>query len=78
MFNLDPDPNRITRSDLIEETPKEKRQRLMAKNWGLCIYCDEPGTTLDHIVPKKSGLSFVNKEWNLYPCCKRCNSSKAD
>jgi 5-methylcytosine-specific restriction endonuclease McrA len=64
---------------LIELTPKLAKKRFresIYEEWGCkCAYCEEPATSLDHIVPRfKSGSS---KRSNLIPACRRCNSGKA-
>lgn len=40
-----------------------------------CIYCTNPATTIDHVLPLVRG--GTNHEGNLAPCCKSCNSSKS-
>ncbi|MFJ7588418.1 HNH endonuclease [Streptomyces sp. NPDC097617] len=43
--------------------------------WGSrCCYCNEPATSIDHVVPLSRGGHDV--EANAVPCCKSCNSSK--
>jgi hypothetical protein len=63
---------------LIEVTPKLAKKRFredIYKFWEYkCAYCEEPATSLDHIVPRfKSGSSNRN---NLVPACRRCNANK--
>lgn len=64
---------------LVELTPKLAKKRFRESiyiAWDYkCAYCEEPATSLDHIVPRfKSGSSNRN---NLIPACRRCNSNKA-
>ena len=64
---------------LVELTPKLAKKRFrdeIYKAWDhKCAYCEDPATSLDHIVPRfKSGSS---KRSNLIPACRRCNSNKA-
>jgi hypothetical protein len=64
---------------LVEITPKLAKKRFredIYKAWDYsCAYCEDPATSLDHIVPRfKSGSSNRN---NLVPACRRCNSNKA-
>ena len=64
---------------LVEITPRLAKKRFredIYKAWDYsCAYCEDPATSLDHIVPKfKSGSSNRN---NLVPACRRCNSNKA-
>lgn len=41
-----------------------------------CVYCGEPATQVDHIVPvSKGGTDDVS---NLVPACRSCNSSKGN
>jgi len=39
-----------------------------------CVYCVEPATGIDHVVPRAAGGS--DDERNLVPCCIRCNRYK--
>ena len=41
-----------------------------------CVYCGEPGTTLDHIFP--SSLGGGDEPENLALCCDDCNQKKAN
>jgi len=75
MFNCEQDPLAL----LIELTPKLAKRRFrqsIYEAWDCkCGYCEEPATSLDHIVPRfKSGSSNRN---NLIPACRRCNANKA-
>ena len=75
MFNCEREPLAL----LIELTPKLAKRRYresIYEAWNYCCgYCNEPATSLDHIVPKfKSGSSHRN---NLIPACRSCNKNKA-
>jgi 5-methylcytosine-specific restriction endonuclease McrA len=75
MFNSEQDPLSL----LIEITPKLAKKRYrqsIYEAWDYCCaYCEEPATSLDHIVPRfKSGSS---NRHNLIPACRRCNTNKA-
>jgi 5-methylcytosine-specific restriction endonuclease McrA len=64
---------------LVELTPKLAKKRFRESIYTAwehkCAYCEEPATSLDHIIPRfKSGSSNRN---NLIPACRRCNSNKA-
>jgi len=64
---------------LVELKPKLAKKRFreeIYKAWNYkCGYCNEPATSLDHIIPRfKSGSSNRN---NLIPCCRKCNANKA-
>lgn len=43
-----------------------------------CAYCGGPGGTVDHVVPRASGLRSVESWVNLVGACSACNSSKRD
>ena len=75
MFNCEREPLAL----LIELTPKLAKRRYresIYEAWNHCCgYCNEPATSLDHIIPKfKSGSSHRN---NLIPACRSCNKNKA-
>ena len=75
MFNCEREPLAL----LVELTPKLAKRRYresIYEAWNYCCgYCNEPATSLDHIVPKfKSGSSHRN---NLIPACRSCNENKA-
>ena len=75
MFNCERDPLTL----LVELTPKLAKRRYrqsIYEAWDYCCgYCNEPATSLDHIIPKfSSGSSYRN---NLIPACRSCNANKA-
>ena len=75
MFNDEREPLTL----LIELTPKLAKRRYrqsIYEAWNYCCgYCNEPATSLDHIIPKfSSGSSYRN---NLIPACRSCNADKA-
>ena len=75
MFNCERDPLTL----LVELTPKLAKRRYrqsIYEAWDYCCgYCNEPATSLDHIIPKfNSGSSYRN---NLIPACRSCNANKA-
>ena len=42
----------------------------------VCSYCDDPATTIDHVIPvSKGGTHDLS---NLVPACRPCNASKGD
>lgn len=51
-------------------------ERILDGTGDLCLYCDRPYTTLDHIVPVSRGGS--TRRSNLGPACVSCNSRKRD
>ena len=47
----------------------------------LCVYCDEPAETWDHVFGLVRDLKFSGYGHvigNLLPCCKKCNSEKGN
>lgn len=40
----------------------------------VCTYCDEPGTTVDHVLARANGGNDARA--NVTPACGSCNSSK--
>lgn len=75
MFNCEQEPIAL----LLELSPKLAKKRYresIYQAWDhKCGYCEEPATSLDHIIPRfKSGSSNRN---NLIPACRKCNASKA-
>lgn len=44
----------------------------------VCAYCGGPGGTVDHVVPRASGLAGVESWVNLVGACVSCNTSKRD
>jgi 5-methylcytosine-specific restriction endonuclease McrA len=75
MFNCEQEPIAL----LLELSPKLAKKRYresIYQAWDhRCGYCEEPATSLDHIIPRfKSGSSNRN---NLIPACRKCNASKA-
>lgn len=53
---------------------KSVRAAVMARDGGLCRYCDQPGDTLDHVLPVSRGGG--NSPENLVVACKPCNLRK--
>lgn len=48
----------------------------LAEYGGKCAYCDQPGTTLDHVIPiVRGGSDSID---NIVPACMSCNASKGD
>ena len=48
----------------------DERQKLTGK----CVYCNGPGTSVDHLIPRLAG--GPDSADNLVTACKSCNSSK--
>lgn len=52
------------------------RNALFIRDRGRCLYCNKPGNTMDHIMPKSRG---GKSEWlNAATACLSCNNKKAD
>jgi 5-methylcytosine-specific restriction endonuclease McrA len=52
------------------------RRAVFARDGGRCVYCREPATSIDHVLPRSRGGTHV---WeNVVSCCRRCNHAKAD
>jgi len=49
---------------------------LMEQTDGRCVYCGDPATTFDHIIPVSKGGNTTRG--NVAPACISCNSSKKD
>lgn len=58
----------LTYAKRVELLTKWQRQRRR------CAYCSSPADTVDHVIPLSRGGD--NREGNLAPSCRRCNSSK--
>jgi 5-methylcytosine-specific restriction endonuclease McrA len=52
------------------------RRAIFARDFGRCVYCDAPATSIDHVVPRSRGGRHA---WdNVVSSCRRCNHVKAD
>lgn len=59
----------------VRVPPLTRRAVLLRDNFR-CAYCDEPGDTIDHIVPRSRG---GRHEWtNVVTACRRHNTQKGD
>jgi 5-methylcytosine-specific restriction endonuclease McrA len=71
---------RIRRARLLKAEGRgitlEVEQRIFDSTSGLCNYCDDEATAIDHFFPISKG--GPDDEDNLVPACKTCNSSKHD
>jgi 5-methylcytosine-specific restriction endonuclease McrA len=54
---------------------KARRLEVLQRDQWTCFYCQMPATTVDHVIPIKSGGDPIAYD-NLVSCCTRCNSSK--
>lgn len=55
---------------------KTKRARILKRDNGLCRYCGDPATEIDHVVPWF--LNQNNNDSNLVASCRRCNGLAGD
>jgi 5-methylcytosine-specific restriction endonuclease McrA len=55
---------------------KAFRLKVMARDQWSCFYCQQPATTLDHIIPISKAPELVVDYSNAVACCVKCNSSK--
>jgi len=52
------------------------RRGVLARDGGLCQYCDDPADSIDHVVPRSRGGPHC---WeNVVAACRRCNAAKRD
>jgi 5-methylcytosine-specific restriction endonuclease McrA len=56
--------------------PVWSRRGVLARDHRRCGYCSQPGTTIDHIVPRCQGGQ--NTWMNTIAACYSCNQRKAD
>ena len=55
---------------------KQRRSRPSAPPGTTCVYCDGPGETWDHVIPRSRG--GANHKRNLRRACRPCNQAKGD
>lgn len=65
-----------SRKRKIAPLPYEAIEVLLELTDGLCLYCDNPAESWDHMVPVSKGGETV--PGNVFPCCLSCNSRKRD
>lgn len=52
------------------------RRAIFARDRSRCVYCSDPATTVDHVLPRSRGGRHV---WeNVVAACNRCNHRKAN
>lgn len=54
---------------------KKRRLQVLARDQWTCTYCQQPATTVDHVIPIKAGGDPIDLS-NLVACCVSCNSRK--
>lgn len=52
------------------------RKRVLARDGWQCRYCDQPGETVDHVLPRSRGGGDTMD--NLVCACRKCNARAAD
>lgn len=67
---------KAARKGAIGKHTAHEWESLLSSYHGLCVYCLEPASTRDHVVPIAKGGS--NSIENIVPSCPTCNSSKND
>jgi len=55
---------------------RELRREVLERDQNRCVYCGDPATCVDHVLPKAWGGLTVER--NLVAACKPCNSRKGD
>jgi len=55
---------------------KKFRLQVLARDQWSCFYCQQPATTVDHIIPISKAPDLVISFENAVACCQSCNSSK--
>jgi 5-methylcytosine-specific restriction endonuclease McrA len=54
---------------------KKRRLEVLQRDQWSCFYCQQPATTVDHVIPIVRGGDPIAWE-NLVSCCAKCNSMK--
>ena len=55
---------------------KAFRLKILARDQWSCFYCQQPATTVDHIIPISKAPELVVNYENAVACCSKCNSQK--
>jgi 5-methylcytosine-specific restriction endonuclease McrA len=55
---------------------KKFRLEVLARDQWSCFYCQQPATTVDHIIPVSKAPDLVVNFENAVACCAKCNSAK--
>ena len=55
---------------------KARRLEILQRDQWSCFYCQQPATTVDHIIPISKAPDLVINYENAVACCTKCNSSK--
>lgn len=54
------------------------RLQILERDQHTCAYCGGEADTVDHIIPKSSGETNLDRPDNLVAACRRCNGLKSD
>ncbi len=52
------------------------RKKVLQRDGYICVYCGQPATEVDHLIPKSLPGSPGDVEDNLVSSCKPCNLAK--
>lgn len=55
---------------------KAFRLKVLQRDQWSCFYCQQPATTVDHIIPISKAPDLVINYENAVACCQSCNSKK--
>lgn len=64
----------VGKKELHTRQWKRQRELVLVRDCYECVYCSEPATEVDHIIPRAQGGGHELD--NLVACCKRCNGRK--
>jgi 5-methylcytosine-specific restriction endonuclease McrA len=57
-------------------TWRKLRLVILARDQWTCHYCQQPATSIDHVIPVSQAPDQALNPENCVAACKRCNSSK--
>lgn len=66
----------LSEQDAAQVRRPIRRDLVLAKNDGRCVYCGAPADTIDHVIPRSKG--GTDDPDNLVPACRDCNSRKSN
>lgn len=67
----------------IHRMCRSKRERILRNNGRLCVYCSNPATTVDHVLPLAlckwvgAPVEALDTESNCVASCSKCNIAKS-
>lgn len=68
---------KLTRLIVVKKANKKVKPLRLSKVGEPCVYCGQPATVFDHVIPKRVA-EFFDAGWNLVPACGLCNGAKSD